>query len=54
MVMTWLVINNLAWYFDSTAAIPFRALIFIAFLWGVVYLPLTVVGGISGRLRTVD
>jgi hypothetical protein len=54
MVMTWLVINSLAWYFDSTAAIPFTALFFIGFLWGVVYLPLTAIGGISGRLRTID
>lgn len=54
MVTTWFVINNIAWYMDSTAAIPLKSIFFIVFLWTVVYLPMTAIGGISGRLRTID
>ena len=46
--------NNIAWYYDSTAAIPFSTLIFIGFLWFSVYLPLTMAGGVVGKLYTVD
>jgi hypothetical protein len=54
MITTWLTINSIAWYYDSTATIPFSSLFFIGFLWAVIYLPLTIIGGVSGRLRTVD
>lgn len=54
MVMNWFVVNSLAWYFNSTATIPFSALFLIGFLWGVIYLPFTMIGYISGRLRTID
>ena len=54
MVSMWLLVNSIAWYYDSTAAIPLNAIFFIGFLWAVVYLPLTLIGGVSGRLRTID
>eukprot|EP01016_Furgasonia_blochmanni_P033307 TRINITY_DN3472_c0_g3_i3.p1 TRINITY_DN3472_c0_g3~~TRINITY_DN3472_c0_g3_i3.p1 ORF type:complete len:590 (-),score=141.94 TRINITY_DN3472_c0_g3_i3:201-1970(-) len=52
--IVWFILNNLAWAEGSTAALPIGTILFIVLLWGLVSFPLTVVGGISGRLRTKD
>mmetsp|Transcript_35407 Transcript_35407/g.31880 ORF Transcript_35407/g.31880 Transcript_35407/m.31880 type:complete len:279 (+) Transcript_35407:913-1749(+) len=46
-----MTLNNIAWASDATSAFPFSAVFFIIFLWGVVTLPLTIIGGIAGRTR---
>ena len=54
ILSTWITVNSLAWYFNSTATIPFSALLLIGFLFFVIYMPLTIIGNISGRLKTID
>lgn len=47
-----MLLNNIAWAVNSTAALPFSSVIFVLFIWALVTLPLTVLGGITGRVRT--
>jgi hypothetical protein len=47
-------LNNFAWAYGSTAALPFLTILLIILMWGAITFPLTIVGGITGRLRTND
>jgi len=47
-----MLLNNIAWAVNSTAALPFSSVMFVLFIWALVTLPLTVLGGITGRVRT--
>jgi len=47
-----MLLNNIAWAVNSTAALPFSSVMFVIFIWALVTLPLTVLGGITGRVRT--
>lgn len=51
VLMIWSVINSIAWYKDSTAAIPFKSVFFIISIWLIIYVPLTILGGITGRMK---
>jgi len=46
-----LILNNFAWMAHSTAALPFSSILFIFFMWALVTIPLTIIGGITGRMR---
>jgi len=35
-----------------TAALPFRTIMFILFLWLIIYLPLTIIGALTARIRS--
>mmetsp|Transcript_15763 Transcript_15763/g.1407 ORF Transcript_15763/g.1407 Transcript_15763/m.1407 type:complete len:97 (-) Transcript_15763:418-708(-) len=50
----WSVINSIAWYNDSTAAIPFKSVFFIFCMWLLIYVPLTILGGITGRMKNIE
>lgn len=54
MFLVWSFLNSLAWSYGSTAALPFTTIFFIIFLWIVVYLPLNLFGGLTGRIRNKD
>ncbi len=41
----------MAWSHGSTAALPFTTVLFILFLWVIIYLPLNLFGGLTGRIR---
>lgn len=46
-----LLLNNIAWASNSTAALPLGSVIFVIFMWAIVTLPLTLFGAISGRMK---
>eukprot|EP01017_Pseudomicrothorax_dubius_P035365 TRINITY_DN4941_c0_g1_i1.p1 TRINITY_DN4941_c0_g1~~TRINITY_DN4941_c0_g1_i1.p1 ORF type:complete len:604 (+),score=140.88 TRINITY_DN4941_c0_g1_i1:65-1876(+) len=48
----WFVLNNMAWAAGSTAALPITTILFIILLWALVTFPLTIIGGITGRLKS--
>jgi len=45
----WSLVNSVAWYHNSTQALPFSTIMLILFIWIVVGFPLTVLGGILGK-----
>lgn len=47
-----MLLNNIAWALESTAALPFSSVMFVIFIWVLITLPLTVLGGITGRVKT--
>jgi len=51
---TWFIINSIAVFYESTAAIPFGAAFFVIILCLIIYIPLTVLGGITGKFRQID
>jgi hypothetical protein len=46
----WSVPNAIAWSKDSTAAVPFTSLIFVFVLCILIYVPLTIIGGITAKV----
>lgn len=50
---TTLIMNAICWVWGTTV-ISFSTLFSICFIMTVVYLPLTIIGGVLGRLRTID
>jgi len=54
LFIIWLVINGIAWHNDSTAAIPFKSVFIIIVMWLLIYVPLTILGGITGRMKNND
>eukprot|EP01134_Creolimax_fragrantissima_P002568 CFRG2568T1 len=45
----WCVLNTIAWHYNSTQALPVATVLVLIFLWLLVGLPLTVVGGVIGK-----
>ena len=54
LFIVWAFLNSLAWSYGSTAALPFTTVLFIIVLCLLVYLPLTLIGGLTGRMRSKD
>lgn len=50
---TTFIVNAIAWLWGITF-IHFDSFVSIAFIMTVVYFPLTLIGGVAGRLRTID
>ncbi len=46
-----MLLNNIAWASNSTAALPFSSVIFVIIMWLIVTLPLSIIGGITGRMK---
>ena len=49
LLVTFMVLNSIAWAYGSTAALPFGTIVIISLLWLVVSAPLTVAGAALGR-----
>ncbi|XP_065062619.1 transmembrane 9 superfamily member 1-like [Rhopilema esculentum] len=47
--LIWSVINSVAWYNQSTQALPFTTIVLLLLIWILVGFPLTVLGGIFGK-----
>ena len=45
----WAILNTVAISYNSTAALPFLTILQLFAMWGLVTIPLTVIGGIFGR-----
>ncbi|XP_068737553.1 transmembrane 9 superfamily member 1-like isoform X1 [Montipora capricornis] len=45
----WSVINSIAWYYQSTQALPYTTIILLMLIWLIVGFPLTIIGGIFGK-----
>lgn len=54
LFIVWAFLNSLAWGYGSTAALPFATVLFILMLCLLVYFPLTLIGGLTGRMRSKD
>eukprot|EP01015_Nassula_variabilis_P007587 TRINITY_DN1582_c0_g1_i8.p1 TRINITY_DN1582_c0_g1~~TRINITY_DN1582_c0_g1_i8.p1 ORF type:complete len:463 (-),score=127.17 TRINITY_DN1582_c0_g1_i8:63-1451(-) len=54
LFIIWFILNNLAWAYGSSAAIPFGTIVIILLMWAVVTFPLTILGGITGRMKAKD
>lgn len=52
--LIWSVINTIAWHNNSTAAIPFGSVFFIVCMWLLINVPLTTLGGITGRMKSLN
>ena len=50
--IVWSFLNTIAWGMGSTAALPFRVVVFIFILWIFIYLPLTIIGGLTARIKS--
>ena len=49
LLLVFSVNNSVAWYYGTTAALPFGTICIIVVIWALVTLPLTVLGGIAGK-----
>ncbi|KAF4652997.1 hypothetical protein FOZ61_009271 [Perkinsus olseni] len=49
----WMFLNTVAITYNSTAAWPFATILFIITMWACVTFPLTVIGGIAGRHKSM-
>ncbi|KAM7437452.1 Transmembrane 9 superfamily member 1 [Porites harrisoni] len=45
----WSIINSIAWYYQSTQALPYTTIILLMLIWLIVGFPLTILGGIFGK-----
>ncbi|XP_046864123.1 transmembrane 9 superfamily member 1-like [Xenia sp. Carnegie-2017] len=45
----WSIMNSVAWYNNSTQALPFTTIVLLMLIWLIVGFPLTVIGGIFGK-----
>lgn len=52
--MIFMIVNSYAWYKDSTAAIPAEAVFLVLLILIVIFVPLTLAGTITSRVRTMD
>lgn len=50
LFIVWSVPNAIAWSKDSTAVVPFTSLLFVFILCILIYVPLTVIGGITAKV----
>ncbi|CAD8122141.1 unnamed protein product [Paramecium sonneborni] len=48
------MIDVLSYLFGTTTTLSFTSIFSVGFILTVVYLPLTIIGGVTGRLRTID
>lgn len=51
LFIIWFILNSIAWSNDSTAAVPFGSVFFVMLLWFIIYMPLTILGGITGKMK---
>jgi len=51
---TWFIINNVAWIEGSTVALKISTIFFVIGIWFVVSVPLTIIGGIGGKMKSSD
>ena len=54
LLLVFSVNNSVAWYYGTTAALPFGTICIIIVIWALVTLPLTVLGGIAGNSSTKE
>lgn len=47
--LVWSLVNSVAWYHQSTQALPFTTILLIGLVWLLVGFPLNVLGGILGK-----
>lgn len=47
--LVWSIVNSVAWYYQSTQALPFTTIFLLMLVWLLGGFPLTVLGGITGR-----
>uniref|UniRef100_H2YGC4 Transmembrane 9 superfamily member n=1 Tax=Ciona savignyi TaxID=51511 RepID=H2YGC4_CIOSA len=52
--IVWSVVNSVHWWYGSTQALPFTTVLLLGFIWVLIGLPLTVVGGIMGKNTSSD
>ena len=48
------LMNFITLMHNSTSFIPFKTMFIVLFLWLIVYVPLTLIGGLTGRAKTVE
>ena len=51
--LVWAVLNTVAIAYNSTAAFPFETILQLFGMWGLVTIPLTIIGGTIGRQRAI-
>jgi transmembrane 9 superfamily protein 1 len=51
--VVWAVLNTVAIFYSSTAAFPFLIILQLFAMWGLVTIPLTVIGGTLGRQQAI-
>lgn len=49
-----MVVNSYAWYKGSTSAIPFETIFLVCLIMIVIFIPLTLVGTITSRIKSVE
>ena len=49
-----MVVNSYAWYKGSTSAIPAEAVFLVLLIFIVIFIPLTLVGTITSRIKSTD
>ena len=47
--VVWSLVNSVAWYYQSTQALPFTTILLLMIVWLLVGFPLNVLGGILGK-----
>ncbi|XP_078486677.1 transmembrane 9 superfamily member 1 [Ciona intestinalis] len=52
--IVWSVVNSVHWWYGSTQALPFTTVLLLGFIWVLIGLPLTVIGGIMGKNTSGD
>ncbi|CAK8671341.1 transmembrane 9 superfamily member 1-like [Clavelina lepadiformis] len=52
--IVWSIVNSVHWWNGSTQALPFTTILLLGFIWMMIGLPLTVVGGIMGKNTSGD
>jgi transmembrane 9 superfamily protein 1 len=51
--IVWSILNTVAIFYSSTAALPFLTILQLFAMWGLVTIPLTVIGGTLGRQQAI-
>ena len=51
--VVWSILNTVAIFYSSTAALPFLTILQLFAMWGLVTIPLTVIGGTLGRQQAI-
>jgi len=54
LFIVWSVPNAIAWSNDSTAVVPISSFILVLILYIIIYVPLTVIGGITAKVMIDD
>lgn len=54
LFLVFCVVNSIAWYYSSTAGLPFLTVTAISLMWLIVSFPMTIIGSIIGRNVSAD